>query len=180
MSAYRCRFAHLPGNDDLAVGGLHIVTVSKVHRVARVEDHQIVFLGSRRSILSLKQQVFSFADVILWRQPIQEHSVPAGLDSMPDSLRVASPLRHCHFALVRFDDGLVDVSQPLMMLVIHQSSVSTRTYGEGQKSVPSLPIQSSDSVTGWAETLSRAAIAGTSSWPSATSTIRPTTAPSSR
>jgi hypothetical protein len=61
----------------------------------------------------------------------KEHLVPAGLNMMADSLNISGLLGHFLVALVPLDDGSVDVSQPLMVLVVHQLSVSTltRSYG---------------------------------------------------
>jgi hypothetical protein len=71
-------------------------------------------------------------DVVLRWQPLQQNLVPARLNTMTDSLNILRLLRHLLVALVRLHDGSVDVSQPSMMFVVHQSSVSTRTDDNGQ------------------------------------------------
>ncbi|MGO8964110.1 MAG: hypothetical protein ACLQGN_10735 [Mycobacterium sp.] len=50
---------------------------------------------------------------------------------MTDPLNILRLLRHLLVALVQLHDGSIDVSQPLMMLVVHQLSVSTRTDDDG-------------------------------------------------
>jgi hypothetical protein len=51
---------------------------------------------------------------------------------MTRSLNILRLLGHLLVALERLHDGSVDVSQPLMMFVVHQSSVSTLTDDDGQ------------------------------------------------
>jgi hypothetical protein len=59
--------------------------------------------------------------------------MPARFDAVTESLNILRLMSNLFVALVRLNDGPVDVGEPLMVLMLHQSSVSTlsENYGHG-------------------------------------------------
>lgn len=76
----------------------------------RIKHSKIGFLRHLETVLGLQKYVLPLLDLLLRRQPVGKHPLPAILDPMAqflDTLRLARD-RYL-LALVRFHDGLVQV-----------------------------------------------------------------------